>query len=154
MVSEDRDAVGAIVARVGNFSLAEVACALELIDIYLRDPAQKDYRIFVAEPPGRGVCGYVCWGPTPMTRGTYDLYWIATDPGMQGQGIGKALMACVEARIRDLQGRLLIVETSSKDSYVDTVSFYRRLGYREVSRVQDFYDRGDDKLVFEKRFCP
>jgi len=30
--------------------------------------------------------GYICYGPTPMTDGTYDLYWIASDPRVRGQG--------------------------------------------------------------------
>ena len=108
----------------------------------------------VAESGLTGICGYACWGPTPLTRGTYDLYWIATDPSAQGQGVGRALMSHVETSVRALGGRLLVAETSSKDSYSGTVSFYRRLGYEEASRIRDFYDRGDDRLVFVKRFSP
>ena len=73
---------------------------------------------------------------------------------MQGRGVGRALLSHVEASVRSLGGRLLVAETSSKDSYAGTVSFYRRRGYEEVSRIRDFYDRGDDRLVFVKRFSP
>jgi len=147
----DRAAVAEIVRRVGNFNPGEIDCALELVDICLRDPGQADYRIFVAEAPGANVCGYACWGPVPLTRGSYDLYWIATHPEYQGQGIGQALMRFVESKVLQEKGRLLIIETSSKESYGKTVGFYRRLGYEEASRIRDFYDVGDDKLVFVKR---
>jgi ribosomal protein S18 acetylase RimI-like enzyme len=152
LTAEDRDAVARIVTRVGNFTEAEINCALELVDIYLRDKEQEDYRLIVAEIQPGGIRGYACWGPTPLTRGTYDLYWIATDPASHGRGIGRALMSYVEDRVRERRARLLVTETSSRDSYVDTVRFYHRLGYEQVSRIPDFYDQGDDKLIFVKRF--
>ncbi len=147
----DRDAVARIVREVGNFNPAEIDCALELVDIYLGNPAQKDYRVVVAVDAGGVVNGYACFGPTPVTKGTYDLYWIATHPGVQGRGVGRQLMTYVENKVREENGRLLIIETSSKESYGKTVGFYRRLGYEEASRIRDFYDAGDDKLVFVRR---
>jgi len=152
MTAADRLAVVEIVERVGNFNPVEIGVALELIDIYLRERDQKDYRIAVAENAEGGICGYVCWGPTPLTKGTYDLYWIATHPDVQGSGFGRALMGFVERRVAEEGGRLLLLETSSKESYGNTVGFYRRSGYEEASRIRDFYDAGDDKITFVKRF--
>jgi ribosomal protein S18 acetylase RimI-like enzyme len=151
LTSADRPAVDRILRDVGNFSAAEIECALELVDIYLNQPRQPDYRLHVAEVAAEGVCGYACWGPTPLTLGTYDFYWLATHPRMQGRGVGKALMRYVEDRVRTEKGRLLILETSSKESYGKTVEFYHRLGYEEATRIRDFYDIGDDKLIFIKR---
>jgi ribosomal protein S18 acetylase RimI-like enzyme len=152
LVSGDRPAVAAIVSDVGNFNPAEIQCALELVDIYLDHPLQQDYRLVIAESANGEVHGYACWGPTPLARGTYDLYWIATHPGAQGRGVGRALMAYVEEQVVQDQGRLLVLETSSKESYRKTVGFYRGLGYEEASRIRDFYDVGDDRLTFVKRF--
>jgi ribosomal protein S18 acetylase RimI-like enzyme len=152
MLAADRTEVVVIVESVGNFNPAEMATALELVDIYLGDALQQDYRVVVAEDAVGNISGYACWGPTPMTRGTYDLYWIATHPGAQGGGVGRALMAYVENKIKEERGRLLIIETSSKESYGKTVTFYRRLGYEEASRIPDFYEVGDDKMVFVRRF--
>jgi ribosomal protein S18 acetylase RimI-like enzyme len=148
----DRAAIASIVRTVGNFNQAEIECALELVDACLNDPNQKDYRIVVDEIAPGEVCGYACWGPAPLTKGTFDLYWIAAHPGAQGRGVGRALMAHVENQVREENGRLLIIETSSKESYGKTVGFYRRLGYEEASRIRDFYDVGDDKLIFVRRF--
>lgn len=148
----DRAAVSGIVSSVGNFSPAEIDCALEIVDIYLHNKDQKDYSVVVAEDPERQVRGYACWGPVPLTSGTYDLYWIAAHPGVKGLGFGRALLSYVETRVRDAGGRLLVIETSAKESYGNTVGFYRRQGYEEVSRISDFYSPGDDKLVFVKRF--
>jgi len=152
MLAQDRSAIVDIVRGVGNFNQAEMDCALELVDIYLNNAQQNDYRVVVAEDADECVCGYACWGPTPMTQGTYDLYWLATHPGAQGRGVGRELMNYVEDRVREENGRLLIIETSSKESYGKTVGFYRRSEYEEASRIRDFYDVGDDKLVFVRRF--
>jgi ribosomal protein S18 acetylase RimI-like enzyme len=152
MRAEDRADVATIVREAGNFSQAEISCAMELVDIYLCNSDQKDYHVVVATGPDGRVCGYACWGPTPLTRGAFDLYWIATHPDVRGSGLGSRLLADVESRVSEQKGRLLVIETSSKESYGNTVGFYRRSGYEEASRIRDFYDVGDDKLVFVKRF--
>jgi ribosomal protein S18 acetylase RimI-like enzyme len=152
MIAADRSAVEHILRQVGNFHPGEIACALEIVDLYLNDPDQRDYQIAVIEDAVPKVRGYTCWGPTSLTNGTYDLYWIATDPEVQGAGLGRLLMAYVEEQVQKGQGRLLVAETSSKESYGNTVRFYRRLNYEEVSRIRDFYDLGDDKITFVKRF--
>jgi predicted N-acetyltransferase YhbS len=68
-----------------------VQCALELVDLALT-PNHPDYQILVATRD-REVIGYVCYGPTPMTENTFDLYWIASDPKARGQGVGASLVA-------------------------------------------------------------
>lgn len=151
MERPDRAALAELVVAVGNFNRGEIDCALELIDIYLNNENQKDYHVVVATDSESKVRGYACWGPVPLTKGAYDLYWIATHPDVQGQGYGRALMTYVEDGVREGSGRLLVLETSARESYGDTVRFYRRSGYQEASRIRDFYDLGDDKLVFVKR---
>jgi ribosomal protein S18 acetylase RimI-like enzyme len=151
MASSDRPAIASLIVSVENFNKSETDCALELVDIYLREKEQTDYLVVVAEDAASTVHAYACWGPVPLTRGTYDLYWIATLPGSRGRGFGQALMAYVEEKVLETRGRLLVVETSAKSSYTRTVEFYRRLGYEEISRIRDFYDVGDDRLIFVKK---
>ena len=49
---------------------------------------------------------------------------------------------------------MLLIETSSKNSYSSTTRFYERAGYQEISRIKDFYRIDDDKLVYSKRLTP
>jgi ribosomal protein S18 acetylase RimI-like enzyme len=151
MAPPDLPAVASLVVSIENFNKAEVDCALELIHLYLNDANQTDYRVVVAEGDASVVCAYACWGPVPLTKGTYDLYWIATHPAVRGRGFGQALMRYVEQKVLQEKGRLLVVETSGKASYTGTVRFYLELGYREASCLKDFYDVGDHKLTFVKR---
>ncbi len=147
----DMSALTDILKRCGAFTEAEVACALELLETVLNDPAQGDYRVAVANREGR-VLGYVLYGPVPLTEGTYDIYWIAVAPECQGQGVGRQLLAHAEEEIRGARGRLVCLETSSQGHYRRTRDFYRQAGYREESRIRDFYRPGDDRLTFVKRF--
>jgi ribosomal protein S18 acetylase RimI-like enzyme len=125
------------------FQAHEVDVALELIDA----PAESGYRFFVAELDGV-VAGYACFGATPCTAGTWDLYWIAVDPTLHGAGIGWTLMSAVEHAIRQESGRMIVIETASKPAYDRTRAFYLKYGCTEVARVPDFYAIGDDKVVY------
>jgi ribosomal protein S18 acetylase RimI-like enzyme len=151
MTLADRAAIAQLIVSVENFNKTETDCALELVDIYLHDRKQSDYNVDVAGDSNSELQGYACWGPVPLTKGAFDLYWIATSPKSRGRGFGRALMHHVERAAASLKGRLLIVETSSKESYKNTAEFYYSLGYEESARIKDFYDVGDDKLILVKR---
>jgi ribosomal protein S18 acetylase RimI-like enzyme len=154
LLANDRAPIQQLLIQTGMFRPEEVEVALELVDVYLRDPRQKDYDFGVAETPGGEIAGYVCIGPTPLTIGTYDLYWIAVSPKYQRQGIGRRLLAYAEAQIARQKGRLIIIETSSQPKYADTRTFYRRVGYQLEARIKDFYQPNDDRLIFTKPITP
>lgn len=135
----------------GSFSAAEVECALELIQIVLDQPDQEDYLVRVAEVEG-ALVGYVLFGPVPLTSGTFDIYWIATDPQTHGQGFGRRLLEVAEYEMQERGARLICLETSSQGSYERTRSFYKNAGYLQESVIADFYSPGDARLTYVKRF--
>ena len=148
-VVADAPPLAELVRSIENFKPAEVACALELVEASVGPPPGcDDYRVLVAERrAGEPLLGYACYGPTPMTRSTFDLYWIASSPAARGTGVGLRLHAAVLDAVRAAGGRRLRVETSTQESYGATLQFYERCGYREVGRIADFYDDGDDLLT-------
>jgi ribosomal protein S18 acetylase RimI-like enzyme len=145
----DRSRILEIVTATGSFTTVEIATAMEVVDAGLAEPEQ-DYFLFVAEDEGGRVAGYECHGPTPLTDGTFDLYWIAVDPEAQGGGYGRALLQFAEEDVLRRGGRLLLIETSSQESYAATLRFYAKSGYPLVARIAGFYRPGDDKLIFAK----
>lgn len=151
MTSKDKSALGSILQHTPEFTPAEVVLADEVISDYLFNPAESGYFILVAEIDS-SIVGYICYGPTPITEGTWDIYWLAVDHGTQGQGIGGKLMQAAEEKIHKAGGRLILVETSSKPGYEKTNLFYQRVGYKEAGRIIDFYAIGDDQVIYEKRF--
>jgi ribosomal protein S18 acetylase RimI-like enzyme len=150
MIHEDKTKIAKILRNTPEFKPAEVAVAEEVIDGYLRNPSGSGYYILVAEADSI-VTGYICYGPTPITEGTWDLYWEAVARGKRGQGIGTILMQSAEKSIREAGGRLAIIETSSIPSYEKTIRFHINNGYEIVARVPEFYAPGDDKLILQKR---
>ena len=94
--------------------------------------------------------GYACWGPTPGTQGTYDLYWIVVDPTWQGKGVGTQLLDAVEQALLAAGGRLIVVETSSRADYAPTRAFYERRGYTPAARLRGYYAPADDLMIYLK----
>jgi len=150
MSREDRPRTTKILHDTPEFKPFEVAVAEELIDSYLDDPSGSGYHILVAEVDST-VEGYICYGPTPLTEGTWDIYWVAVSREKQGQGIGSALMRSAAEEILKAEGRLSIIETSSTPAYEKTRNFHLSHGYEIIARIPDFYAPGDDKLILQKR---
>jgi ribosomal protein S18 acetylase RimI-like enzyme len=150
MTSRDKPAIMQILQATPEFKPDEVVVAGEVLDSYLSDPSGSGYHVLVAEVSS-SIVGYICYGPTPLTEGTWDIYWMAVAANEQGRGIGRALLALAEDKIREAQGRLAIIETSSKPEYERTRRFHYLQGYQVAGRIGDFYAPGDDKLIFQKR---
>jgi GNAT superfamily N-acetyltransferase len=150
MTRDDKPEVMRLLGALPEFEPSEVIVAEEVIDSYLDDPSGSGYHVQVAEAGSR-LAGYICYGPVPLTRGTWDIYWVAVSAEKQGRGVGSALMALAEDEIRKAEGRLIIIETSSKPGYQKTRRFYLSRGYRLVGCLSDFYAPGDDKLIHQKR---
>lgn len=151
---EDRRDIVRILENAGNFTSEEVATALELVDEWLASGEESGYLTYVldlATDDITGVLGYVCFGPTPLTEWTYDLYWIAVDKSKHRNGAGKRLLKFAEEEVARRGGKLLLVETSSQETYGGTIQFYERTGYRLVGRINDYYKANDDKLIFSKQ---
>lgn len=147
---DDRDAIARILHDSGAFRPEEIAIGLELVDESLHPGPSTDYEWFVAAS-AEGVVGFACFGPVPLTEGTWDLYWIAVDPSVRGTGVAATLDEAVTAEVRRRGGRWLLAETSSTEPYRPAHRFYERRGYRLLSRIDDFYRPGDDRLMFGKR---
>jgi ribosomal protein S18 acetylase RimI-like enzyme len=145
-----------MVISSGRFNAEEIATALELVDEALEKGEASGYFFAVLEEGGQksSIRGYACYGPTPLTQGVFDLYWIVVGPSAQRKGYGRRLLEFVEKEIAGRGGRMLLVETSSQESYGGTVRFYERAGYDLMARIKNFYRMGDDKLIFSKNLTP
>ena len=148
---DDRSPLAELLAATNEFTPDEVEVALELIDTALAGSA--DYEVLVAESedPRLRVAGYVCFGATSMTEGTFDLYWIAVRPSLKGKGVGRALAAAMEDELAKRGGRLVRVETESGASYDATRAFYDALGYERAAVFADFYRDGTDLVTYRRR---
>ncbi len=131
----------------GLFREEEVATAVELLDESLA--GDDDYQ-FVGAFADDQLVGYACWGATPGTAATSDLYWIVVDRARQSSGIGTQLLGEVERRLTADGRRLVVVETSSRADYAPTRAFYESRGYTRTATIPGYYAPGDDLVVFTK----
>jgi ribosomal protein S18 acetylase RimI-like enzyme len=146
LTASDRARIEEITRAVGVFHEDEVSVALEVFDGAAA--GSPDYIALGAVLDG-DLVGWICWGPTPCTKGTFDLYWMAVDPALQGSGVGTSLVEAMERRLAEV-ARLIVVETAGRADYKTTRAFYEARGYRAVSRIPDFYASGDDQVVYLK----
>jgi GNAT superfamily N-acetyltransferase len=146
----DPKAVEEIVVSSGFFRPDEVPVAVELVTERLEKGTESGYEFVFAEVGGR-TAAYACFGLIPCTLYSYDLYWIATHNDLRGSGLGKAVLKAVEEAVAALGGKAIYVETSYLPKYEPTRVFYLKNNYLEKARFEDFYDDGDDKVVYVKR---
>ena len=146
-----REQLAGIVEAAGVFRPDEVDVALEVFDGFCDAPG-KDYWAVGAMSESDELAGFALYGPTPCTVDTWDLYWIAVHPSFHGSGVGRGLMERAESHMRSAGARLCAIETSSRDDYSATRHFYVACGYEEVARIADFYDDGDARVTYTKRF--
>jgi ribosomal protein S18 acetylase RimI-like enzyme len=151
MRADDMEPLLAILRATREFKSSEVPVAEELLNAFLDQPLTSGYHVWVALEEGKSIRrGYVCFGPTPLTEGTWDIYWIVVDNACRGAGIGRALLRHAEQEIQNAGGRMILIETSSKDEYRGTRRFYEEMGYRQISFIPDFYTPGDGKITLQK----
>ena len=146
----DRARLIAALESDATFSEVEVDVALELIDNAL-EHGERDYVVRVADLPDFWVAGYICFGRTPMTDTTWDLYWVVTHAQARGRGVARALIQAMEAELRAHPNVAVRVETSQQESHEAARRLYDSLGYPEVARFPDFYRAGDDLIVYYKK---
>ena len=146
--AQDRAAIIDVVRASGLFSpdaLTEVGATL---DGFLTAAAAADrWRVTAT---GTGIAATAYYAPERMAEGTWNLYLLTVHPDHQGQGRGAALVRHVEQDLREAGGRLLLIETSGVPGFAGQRAFYAGLGYHQEARIRDFYEPGDDKVIYWK----
>lgn len=150
----DRDGIAGIIQKIPQFTPEEKGCALELADLYITYGESSGYDFLLSVDSDNVLSGYVCFGRIPLTDACYDIYWMVVDPACQNTGIGTQLLNAAEEKLVSLNGRKAFVETSSQEKYLSAQNFYKKNGFKIVSRIKDFYKIGDDKLVYLKEILP
>lgn len=149
--SQDGSQIYEITTRTGMFNVDEEQCVADIWQQHLQLGREASgYTFYVDKDDGR-VLGFVCVGPRGLTDRVYDLYWIVVDPEAQRHGVGRRLLERAEQAVRDLGGRILVIETSGKENYAGTRAFYQACGYLHEATLRDLYADGDDLCIYTKR---
>lgn len=138
-----------ITESTGFFRADEIDIAVELVEERLSKGKSSGYEFLFACQSGKPVA-YSCYGLIPCTIKSYDLYWIAVHNNYRGTGIGSNLLKLTEEKIAGAGGSGIYAETSSRNQYESTRNFYEKNNYQIKAIFEDFYDDGDNKVVYVK----
>jgi len=151
--SQDQPALLQMARTEPLFTAIEADTVAELLHDYLELADHNGY-LFLSAVDGRRLLGFACYGPTPLTEGTYTVYWLCVAGAGRGQGIGRELMQQVEFAARAAGGRLIVLDTSGRPAYAPTRTFYERIGYARAATVPDYYAPGDDLVIYMLPLAP
>jgi len=150
ITAADKPAIKRLLEASGFFYPFEVEVVMELMDETItRGDRESGYFWLKVEEDGR-ILGFANFGPNPCTVHSWDLYWLAVDPGEKNRGLGTRLLRETEQKVKDMGGKILWAETSGRPLYEPTVAFYHQKGYTLEASLPDYYGPGDPKLVFRK----
>ena len=140
-----------IAEQTSAFNPAEIEILDEVLTDCFEDP--KTTYILFEEKNNDRLLGFVIFGRSPITKFSWDIYWMVVDKEFQRKGIGKKLQKRIESYVllQDKKANL-IIETSSKPEYNATRNFYKNSGFKEVGQIPDFYNENDSLIIFYKCF--
>ena len=121
----------------------------EMISDYFNNLETQDIWITYIDNNKPVAIGYCV--PEKLTEGTYNLLAIGVSRNAQRKGIASEMMKHVEQLLKNKDGRILIVETSSDDAQIGAREFYKKIGYTQEAIIRDFWRAGEDKIVFWKK---
>ena len=137
--------------QIGIFSVPEIEDFMSMVDTYLFEKNQHNYFVFIAEGENDNIAGYVCCGPQPTTNGIFRLYHLAAIPGKQPDVVRKHLLQFVIRKAVSEKSRLLVTHLSSKLDFEELRHFYLQNTFSEAGRVRDYYGKGCDQIILNKR---
>ena len=143
----DTATVRRIVESTGLFRPGEIDVAVELVQAFLDKGPASGYEFVFAEQKGE-VVAYACFGRNSLTVQSWDVYWIAVEKSLQGQGLGHVLLDHVQQHIARAGGGRVYIETSHRADYQATRRFYERCGYKLEAVLADYYAPGDSKAIY------
>jgi ribosomal protein S18 acetylase RimI-like enzyme len=121
----------------------------DMIFDYFNNPETED--IWFTATYNNIPVGIGYFVPEKLTDGTYNLLAIGVRKDVQGKGIAKEMMNYIEQVLKEKGARILIVETSSDDAQFPARNLYNKIGYHQEAIIRDFWNDGEDKIVFWKR---
>jgi len=94
------------------------------------------------------IAGYLCWW---LIAGEMEIQNVATDPGWQRRGIGRALVvqALAAGRAAGATRALLEVRVGNAGA----IALYRSFGFTDSGIRKRYYADGEDALLMELDLC-
>lgn len=117
----------------------------------VENPSQKEICKLVAVLDKK-VLGYVEVIKPEDSKSSWELNWLAVSKKYQRKGIGILLINTIEKTISDLQGSQLFIHTCDCKEERPARELYRKMGYKKIALLPDYFAPGYSRVVFIKKF--
>ena len=148
----DPEIIRKIAVSTGFFDEEDVKVTVALAKEALtgQSNSPETFNFLFAEDDGK-TCAYACFGQVPESISTFELHWLSTLNEFRGQGIGKKLIEKFLEEVKKQGGTKVFIKTSGIPQYEPTRRFYESCGFSCEARLQDYYDEGNDCLIYSMR---
>ena len=151
-IPQDEPDLMALAKETGMFNQGELEALAGMVAEYFAGTLGDDHFWVIDDDSGLQSAAY--YARETMAHGVWNLYFIGVRQAGRRQGRAGALLRHVERALQERGARLLIVETSGFDAFEPARRLYRQNGYDEEARIREFYDTGEDKIIFRKKLGP
>ncbi len=149
VTQHDTPAVRALTVASELFTAEESTVVEAMLEEYFAGRAAEGHTCIVDEVEG-DLLAVAYYEPVTATDRTWELTMIGVRQVVHRRGRGRALLAHVEQDLRARDQRLLVIETSALPAFARARAFYLACGYDEEARVRDYFETGDDMVLFRK----
>ena len=149
----DTAAVVALTVASELFPEEEAGIVEGMLGEYFAGRQAEGHTCVVDEVDGDLLAVAYC-EPVVATDRTWELTMIGVRRDLHRQGRGAGLLRHVEEDLRSRGQRLLLIQTSALPGFARARAFYLALGYDEEARVRDYFEAGDDMVLFRKALRP
>ena len=150
LVAADAPSVLALARETGLLTPPELEDLRWRLEYYPQRPESHRHQALVWDEAGL-LTGAVYYAPVAMTDRTWNLHWLLARPPFTARGIAGRLLHHAEEDVRRQQGRLLVVETSSRPALEGLRCLCEDRAYEPGAVLPDFYADGEAQVIFRKR---
>jgi ribosomal protein S18 acetylase RimI-like enzyme len=149
-ILSDKPEMMSLFRALNLFDTSELEFMSELVDNFCNETLGEGHYL-VVNTDDNTLTSAAYYAPESFGKNVYNLYFIGVIPSQQGKGTGSLMLKYVENHLKELEQRLLLVETSGLPSFEKTRQFYLKNNYEKEATIREYYKEGDDKIIFRKK---
>lgn len=152
VITEDRARLLNIAISTGLFTDGEAEALLGgVLSAFTSGTLPSGHQaVSIRNRAGEPALGWSYFAPDQYAEDVWNVWWIGIDPQKHGTGAAQTLLRYIEDKVALVDGRVLVIETSSGDALARARRFYLAQGYAECGRIPDFYAPGESKVIFAR----
>ena len=123
---------------------------IKMVAKELKTPPNPNHLKLVAIKK-EAILGYLSASRPQDSKNSWLINWLAIAKKEKRKGIGTLLIKRAESKIKAKNALQIFIETCSCPNELPARKLYKKLGYKKVATLPDFYARGYSKVFFRKK---